>query len=408
MAELTNVLEILRINKFIAISDLFIKYRELVPLSIPKSRLREILLNICQVLELTQGDDEYNLIESFKQIHKNLWRLKTLEEFNKIILSWTNINKLEYIPVQRVKRDYVSYLNKLKKYYEKVVKISCDQDRTVISAAISKINSKLAVLSKLYYYESPVLGFREELLMSEKGILQEIFDFYANSHLIISKYTTFDGLKIQKMLWSCGVFIKFCNTFQLSTRICKLKPSISHKSLITIFTKHSLLKKSLDFPGFLTSLDDLGSEYFKIPENTPFPIVLNTLTPSMCKIALLDSKKVLNIHKIRQLLKMSVKSFASTDSKPRISINDPCLSYKFVASPKVHNKLKQIKLEKQRQQKKKITAPLLTDPTVRVRTRPMSSYLSVQNLKKSADVVRVYSHTKSKGSLSEEIIIENC
>lgn len=408
MAEITNVLEILRTNKFIAISDLFVKYRELVPLNLPKSKLKEILLNVCHVLELTEGEDEYNLIESFKQIHKNLWKHKTLEEFSKILLSWININKLEFVPVQRVKRDYMNYLKKLKKYYEKVVKTSCDQDKTIIFAAISKINSKLALFSKLYYYESPILSFREELLSSEKGILQEIFDFYANSHLIISKYTTFDGLKIQKMLWSCGVFIKFCNTFQLSTRICKLKPSISHKALITIFTKHSLLKKSLDFTGFLNSLDDLGSEYYKIPENLSFPINLNTLTPTICKTALLDTKKVLNIQKIRQLLKMSVKSFASTDTKPRIAINDPCLAYKFVASPRVHNKLKQIKLEKQKQQKKKMTVPLLTDPTVRVRTRPMSSYLSVQNLKKSADVVRVYSHTKSKGSLSDEIIIENC
>lgn len=406
MAGVTNVLEILRLNKYLILSDLFAKYKDIVLIGMPNPKLKEVLRFIILSLELTQGQEEFSLLESFKQVYKSYWKYKTIEEFCKIVISWASINKLEYIPVQGVKSNYKEYLNKLKKYYEKASKLSCEQDRALLSAGISRINSKLSLFAKLYYYENPVLTFREELLLSEKTVLHEIFDFYANSHLIVSKFTTFDGLKIQKMLWSCGVFIKFCTSFQLSTRISKLKPSISHKALISIFTKHSILKKSMDFQGFINSLEDLGSEYYKIPENTPFPIETSTLTPSFYKIALLDHKKILNLQKIRQILKMSVKSFASIDSKPRILDNDPCFNYKFVISASVQNKLKQIKLEKQKNQKKKVTCQ--TEPSVRVRTRPMSSYLSVKNFRKSVDIVKVYSQTRSKASLSDDLIVENC
>jgi len=335
MADTTNVLEILRLNKYLTFSELFTKYKDLTPSSMPTIRLKEVLRVFILTLELTQGLDEFTLLESFKQVHRSVWKARTLEEFCIIVLGWVSVNQLEYVPVQGVKVKYQEYLGKLKKYYEEASKICCEQDRGLLSEGILKIKSKLTLFGKIYYYENPVLSFREEMMGSEKAVLREIFDFYANSHLIISKFSTFDGMKIQKMLWSCGVFIKFCSSFQLSTRISKSKPTLSHKTLVSIYTKHSILKKSMDFQGFLNSLEDLALEYYKIPQNTPFPIETSSLAPSYYRIALLDHKKILNLPKIRQTLKNSVKSFTSVDSKPRISDNDPCFNYKFVASPSV-------------------------------------------------------------------------
>jgi hypothetical protein len=401
MAELNNVLNIIRSEKGLELNNLFSKFRDINPCLAYEGKVTNMIRDICETLEIDLGigRDSKDLIDSFRVIYRNTWKFKVPEEFKKIIIAWISLNQLPYLPAARSKKHYLDFLRKKKSYYDKAAISSSPSDKTILNSASTQIKEKIILLNKMYYFETPILIFRQDLTDAEKENLQEIFDFYANSHLIISKFTTFDGLKVQKRLWSCGVFVKFCTVFGLYGKLSSKKQLLSHKTILEIFTKHSILKKNMNFQGFFNSLQDVTSELLKIPGKFRFPVDFQGLESGQYRIILCDRIKLMMILNIREKMRKSVKSFACGDVKSRISPDDPCLSYKFLPSPQEQNKLRELKFKKSVATQRRTVVPH-SEPTPKVKSRPLSSFQSLANFRKTGDVVRVY-HSKSKASLTE-------
>ena len=400
MADLNNVLEILRCEKFMQFNQLFMKFKEVNPNLVYEGKVVSMIKDICVELEVEIGNGK-ELVESFRVIYRNTWKFRTLEEFKKIVIGWLSLNQLHYLPATRCKKEFVDYISKVKKYYEGVKSSMKDEDKRRVSAAVNFIDEKVNLLKRIYYFEAPCIAIRNQILECEKEALQEIFDFYASSHIILSKFSTFDALKAQKRMWTCGVFVKFCTVFGLYGKFSGKKSLLSHKTVLDIFTKFSILKKSMNFQGFFKSLEEISLEFYKIPGIFKFPISLSALNPTNCIIALFDRMKLMRLVKIRKILKESVKGFNLGDINSRIGPDDPCMNYKFLPSPKAQNKLREIKTRKKLISSQRKTVVPHSEPSIKTRTRPLSSYQSVCGLRKTNDIVRVYSHSKSKASFDD-------
>lgn len=399
------ILFTLREQKNEELKDMFKKISDgAVSLSLRVQSLaftQEIVQKLC----LSTGNNEL-LAESFRSIFRAYWKKKSFDEFLNIVLGWVSLNKLEYLPLTKKKILYSKHLQNLKAYYEKLTYIVEDPDKRLLKNLLTTINTKLGLLGKQYFYEKPQLCFRDSYLQVESQSLEEIFHFYAKSHIIIGKYTTFDHLQEQKRHWTCGVLIKFCTVFGLHERAFTHMNSVSRKDLMNIFQNLSYLKKTMNFQGFLSSFEAIAEVYFKEIKGD---VDYMEVEQRFYKILLAEKLKLGNLQKVRSRLKKSVKCFAAPDYQSRIPNNDPSQGYRFLVDTEIKKKLKTMKIEKKTETiRKKIGGKgSCGDLNIVKKPRPLSSYSSQKYFKKNFDHIIIYS-PGTKATEKDDLRVEIC
>jgi hypothetical protein len=395
MNKTSPVIQMLIKQKTQDLKTLHQKYMEDPKYVYIKKNMISLISDLLKTLELTSTISS-ELVESFELIYYKYSAAHTFQEFRECVIGWINMNKLEWGHIKTIKEKYNLYLHKLKKYYESLIPQAEKTDQSTITKILSEINIKINEFSKIYYFENPILCFREKLFELEEKSLKEIFGFFGMQHITIGKYTTFQTVKDQQENWNCGLFIKFFGVFGIYKQPSKIKNSVSRNTLIETFKHNSFLKKNMDFDMFKNALGEISESYFNQDYDKANHLEFSLLPLKLKTILLIEKMKLADFRRAKIKLKQSIVCFSKPDYKPRIPENDPSSAYKFVVDTPVRVKLQKIKLAKLIENKKKYISRKSVDNTeLKIKIRP-TSYKSTKSLKKNPVQVNFFRGSQPK------------
>lgn len=353
----------------------------------------EIVEKIGKLLGLVLKNQKAGTVnESFKRILQEYWKKKNFEEFCDIVSGWIFINNLQNSNVKEVREGYVKYLEKLQKYYSYLYAKAKGNDRIVIWEVLKKLEEKEKLFRNVHCFETPELVFRTCELEMEKNNLQETFTFLAKQHIIIGKYHTFEDLIELKQQWSCGLIIKFCALFGVTSNSWQ-KKLIPRQALIAIFKDHSTLNKSMNFEGFYKSFNAIACEYCNKPFDKFLKTSLNSLTVKEKRVLLLEKMRIGSSKFVQKTLKKALTSFADPDYPARIPLSHTCRTYKFTADFETKQCLKRLKSEKLQKAQGKTLQKVHSEADFKLRKRPQS-HKTANCLRQSTDRITVYKHSE--------------